>query len=80
MARTHGIRATYLNTGCRCRPCTQANADWYRRYRATPAGQVVHQRTQARRALKRLQTSIARKSRMIEELMAQLAPRTEVSA
>lgn len=33
--RTHGLRHTYTSGGCRCRPCTRANADymrgWYRR-------------------------------------------------
>lgn len=35
--RTHGVRHTYTDGGCRCGPCTKANADymreWYRRRR-----------------------------------------------
>ena len=29
----HGTRARY-NRGCRCKPCTAANADYIQRYRA----------------------------------------------
>jgi hypothetical protein len=33
LARTHGIRATYVN-GCRCPECRQAERDYRRAYRA----------------------------------------------
>jgi hypothetical protein len=29
----HGLRTTYINNGCRCRPCTKATTDYMREYR-----------------------------------------------
>lgn len=30
----HGHKSTYANWGCRCEPCTEANAEYLRQWRA----------------------------------------------
>lgn len=32
-SKQHGIRATYVVDGCRCKPCSLANSEYLKKYR-----------------------------------------------